>query len=49
MITSVMNPQVKQVCGYVQRARERRRDRIYVVEGPGCLRRPLLILCGGFM
>ncbi|MCD7737790.1 MAG: RNA methyltransferase [Lachnospiraceae bacterium] len=34
MITSVMNPQVKQVCGYVQRARERRRDRIYVVEGP---------------
>ncbi|MCD7806119.1 MAG: RNA methyltransferase [Lachnospiraceae bacterium] len=34
MITSVTNPQVKQVCGYVQKAKERRKDQIYVVEGP---------------
>ncbi|MCD7862702.1 MAG: RNA methyltransferase [Lachnospiraceae bacterium] len=34
MITSVGNAQVKQVCAYVQKAKERRRDRIYVVEGP---------------
>ncbi|MCD8130525.1 MAG: RNA methyltransferase [Lachnospiraceae bacterium] len=34
MITSVANPQVKRVCGYVQKAKERRKDRLYVVEGP---------------
>ena len=33
MITSISNPQVKQVCAYVQKARERRKDGIFVVEG----------------
>ena len=37
MITSVGNAQVKQVCAYVLKAKERRRDRIYVVEGPRML------------
>ncbi|MBR4059187.1 MAG: RNA methyltransferase [Lachnospiraceae bacterium] len=34
MITSISNAQVKQVCAYVQKAKERRKDRIFVVEGP---------------
>ncbi len=34
MITSISNVQVKQVCAYVQKAKERRKDRIFVVEGP---------------
>ncbi len=34
MITSISNTQVKQVCAYVQKARERRKDGIFVVEGP---------------
>lgn len=34
MITSISNTQVKQVCAYVQKAKERRKDRIFVVEGP---------------
>ncbi len=33
MITSISNAQVKQVCVYVQKARERRKDGIFVVEG----------------
>ncbi len=33
MITSISNAQVKQVCAYVQKAKERRKDRIFVVEG----------------
>ena len=33
MITSISNAQVKQVCAYVQKAKERRRDGIFVVEG----------------
>lgn len=33
MITSVSNPQVKQVCAYVQKARERRKAGIFVAEG----------------
>lgn len=33
MITSISNPQVKRVCAYVQKARERRRDNVFVVEG----------------
>ena len=34
MITSISNAQVKQVCAYVQKAKERRKDHIFVVEGP---------------
>ena len=34
MITSISNAQVKQVCAYVQKAKERRKDGIFVVEGP---------------
>ena len=34
MITSISNAQVKQVCAYVQKAKERRKDSIFVVEGP---------------
>ncbi len=34
MIISISNVQVKQVCAYVQKAKERRRDGIFVVEGP---------------
>ncbi len=34
MITSISNAQVKQVCAYVEKARERRKDGIFVVEGP---------------
>ena len=34
MITSISNAQVKQVCAYVQKAKERRQDGIFVVEGP---------------
>lgn len=34
MITSISNAQVKQVCAYVQKTKERRKDRIFVVEGP---------------
>ena len=34
MITSISNTQVKQVCAYVQKAKERRKDSIFVVEGP---------------
>lgn len=34
MITSISNAQVKQVCAYVQKSKERRKDRIFVVEGP---------------
>lgn len=34
MITSISNSQVKQVCAYIQKAKERRRDGIFVVEGP---------------
>lgn len=34
MITSISNTQVKQVCAYVQKAKERRKDGIFVVEGP---------------
>lgn len=33
MITSISNAQVKQVCAYVQKAKERRRDKLFVVEG----------------
>lgn len=33
MITSVYNPQVKQVCAYVQKSRERRKAGIFVAEG----------------
>lgn len=33
MITSTANAQVKQVCAYVQKARERRKDGIFVAEG----------------
>ena len=33
MITSISNAQVKQVCAYVQKAKERRKDGIFVVEG----------------
>lgn len=33
MITSISNTQVKQVCAYVQKAKERRKDGIFVVEG----------------
>lgn len=33
MITSISNAQVKQVCAYVQKAKERRKDQIFVVEG----------------
>lgn len=33
MITSISNAQVKQVCAYVQKAKERRKDAIFVVEG----------------
>ncbi len=34
MITSISNTQVKQVCAYVGKAKERRKDGIFVVEGP---------------
>ena len=34
MITSISNAQVKQVCAYVQKAKERRKNHIFVVEGP---------------
>ena len=34
MITSISNAQVKQVCAYVQKAKARREDGIFVVEGP---------------
>ena len=34
MITSISNAQVKQVCAYVQKAKERRKDSVFVVEGP---------------
>lgn len=34
MITSISNTQVKQVCAYVQKAKERRKDSVFVVEGP---------------
>lgn len=34
MITSISNAQIKQVCAYVQKAKERRKDGIFVVEGP---------------
>ena len=34
MITSISNAQVKQVCAYVQKSKERRKDHIFVVEGP---------------
>lgn len=34
MITSISNAQVKQVCAYVQKTKERRKDGIFVVEGP---------------
>lgn len=33
MITSVSNSQIKQVCAYVQKAKERRKDEVFVVEG----------------
>ncbi len=33
MITSIANAQVKQVCAYVQKAKERRKDGIFVAEG----------------
>lgn len=33
MITSISNAQVKQVCAYVQKAKERRKDGIFVAEG----------------
>lgn len=33
MITSISNAQVKQVCAYVQKAKERRKDGVFVVEG----------------
>jgi len=33
MITSISNAQVKQVCAYVQKSRERRKDGVFVVEG----------------
>ena len=33
MITSISNTQVKQVCAYVQKAKERRKDKVFVVEG----------------
>lgn len=33
MITSVSNTQIKQVCAYVQKAKERRKDKVFVVEG----------------
>ena len=33
MITSISNAQVKQVCAYVQKAKERRKNHIFVVEG----------------
>lgn len=33
MITSISNTQIKQVCAYVQKAKERRKDRVFVVEG----------------
>ena len=33
MITSISNTQIKQVCAYVQKAIERRKDEVFVVEG----------------
>lgn len=33
MITSISNTQIKQVCAYVQKAKERRKDQVFVVEG----------------
>lgn len=33
MITSISNTQIKQVCSYVQKAKERRKDEVFVVEG----------------
>ncbi len=33
MITSISNAQIKQVCAYVQKAKERRKGRMFVVEG----------------
>lgn len=33
MITSISNTQIKQVCAYVQKAKERRKDEVFVVEG----------------
>lgn len=33
MITSISNTQIKQVCAYVSKAKERRKDKVFVVEG----------------
>ncbi len=33
VITSVANSQIKQICAYVQKAKERKKDQVFVVEG----------------